>query len=362
MSARHNPRFAPTADSGPFASAAQELAEAGLAVIPCGGEKGKTPKIKTKALRYRPTAETIKGWAERYDNANVGVLTGERSGVLVVDVDDAGVVDPMTERFGQTPLKASTPSGGAHLWYRWSGERCSNLRRREGLDVDIKGAGGLVIVPPSVRPSTGKPYAWLRGSPADIQNLPGVRPGSMPEAPTRAPAGVQPAPAGTVKRGWRNNTLFKDLLREVRCCDSRAALQDVAETLNATFDPPMSAERVARAVNSAWNYEQTGTNWVGGESMFAFPTSCMAMLRENLPGMALRTFLEEKHRARTEPFAIDGVAMTSAGCIRGWGYKSYRSATKWLVNTDFLAVIHEGGKCRGDAWLYKLSTPKKRTQ
>ena len=96
MTARHNPRFAPTADSGPFASAAQELAEAGLAVIPCGGEKGKTPKIKTKALRYRPTAETIKGWAERYDNANVGVLTGERSGVLVVDVDDAGVVDTMT--------------------------------------------------------------------------------------------------------------------------------------------------------------------------------------------------------------------------------------------------------------------------
>ncbi len=96
--------------------------------------------------------------------------------------------------------------------------------------------------------------------------------------------------------------------------------------------------------------------------MIAFTASHMAMLRENLPGMALRTFLEEKHRARTEPFAIDGVAMTSAGCIRGWGYKSYRSATKWLVNTDFLTVVHKGGKCRGDAWLYKLSTPKKRTQ
>ncbi len=187
-----------TAPAGPFASAAKELAEAGLVVIPCGGEKGKTPKIKTKALRYRPTAETIKGWAERYDNANVGVLTGERSGVLVVDVDDAGVVDPMIERFGQTPLKTSTPSGGVHLWYRWNGERCSNLRPREGLKVDIKGAGGFVVVPPSVRQSTGKPYTWLRGSLKDLPGLPGVRPGGHyqrpPEWPPRGRSRQRPGP------------------------------------------------------------------------------------------------------------------------------------------------------------------------
>ena len=187
-----------TAPGGPFASAAQELAEAGLAVIPCGGEKGKTPAIKTKALRYRPSAETIKGWAGRYDNANVGVLTGKLSKVTVVDVDDTGVVNSMIERFGDTPLVAGTPSGGVHLYYRHAGERCSNLRHREGLKVDIKGAGGLVIAPPSVRPSTGKPYKWLRGSLTDLPGLPGVAPGSMVELPDVGKF----QSAGTAKKGW----------------------------------------------------------------------------------------------------------------------------------------------------------------
>jgi hypothetical protein len=359
MTARHNPRFAPTADSGPFASAAQELAEAGLAVIPCGGEKGKTPKIKTKTLRYRPNAESIGKMAQRYGNANVGVLTGKLSGVLVVDVDDTGVVDPMIERFGQTPLKTSTPSGGVHLWYRWNGERCSNLRPREGLKVDIKGAGGFVVVPPSVRQSTDKPYTWLRGSLKDLPGLPGVRPGALPEVPRVAPTGAQPAAAGTVKRGRRNNTLFKDLLREVRCCDSRAALQDVAEIINGTFDPPMSDRELAGVVGQVWKYETTGNNWNGGESMIAFTNSHMAILEAHPYGMALRVHLERKHGARTEPFALVAPAMANANCMPGWGWKSYKSATTWLVNTDFLTVVHKGGKCRGDAWLYKLSTPKK---
>ena len=173
------------------------------------------------------------------------------------------------------------------------------------------------------------------------------------------PAGGKFQWPGTVKEGRRNDTAFLDLLREARSCDSLDALQDVAETINASFDPPMSDTELAGVVGKVWKYETTGNNWNGGEPMIAFTDSHMAILEAHPYGMALRVHLERKHGARLEPFAIVAPAMAEAHCIPGWGWKSYRTATTWLVKTDFLRVIHKGGKGPGDAWLYKLSTPKK---
>ena len=194
--------------SGPFASAAMDLAEAGLAVIPCGSDDGKVPSIKWRNMRYRPGAEFIGKLARQHGHANVGILTGKLSVVLIVDIDDPEIVAAMLERFGQTQLITRTPSGGFHLWYRWSGEKSGSLRN-QGLAVDIKGAGGIVVVPPSVRPSTGRPYTWLKGSLKDLPSLPQARPGSLPLTNERA----APEPLRPITKARRNNTHFKLLLR-----------------------------------------------------------------------------------------------------------------------------------------------------
>ena len=251
--------------SGPFASAALELAEAGLAVIPCGSDDGKVPSIKWRNMRYRPGAEFIGKLAKQHGHANVGILTGKLSGVLIVDIDDPEIVDPMLERFGRTPILIRTPSGGVHLWYRWNGEKSGSLRN-QGLAVDIKGAGGIVVVPPSVRPRTGRPYTWLKGSLKDLPSLPKARPGSLPLTNERA----VPEPLRAITEGRRNNTLFKLLLREVHRCDSRLALQDVAQTINDDCDPPLSDMELTRLVDSVWGYETTGRNWAGKEAMIVF--------------------------------------------------------------------------------------------
>ena len=61
------------------------------------------------------------------------------------------------DRYGETPILVRTPSGrGAHLYYSAPAEqvRQANLRKAEGLAIDIKaGKGAYVIIPPSVRPS-----------------------------------------------------------------------------------------------------------------------------------------------------------------------------------------------------------------
>ena len=105
------------APSGPFAEAALELRRAGLAVIPCGGDDGKKPSMKWPKRSLGEAAINKLITPERFGNANIGILTGELSGVFIVDIDDPGIVAKMLNRFGSTPMITRTPSGGVHLWY-----------------------------------------------------------------------------------------------------------------------------------------------------------------------------------------------------------------------------------------------------
>ena len=337
---------------GPFALAALELQKAGLAVIPCGDDDGKRPSMKWPKRPLGEAAINKLILPERFGHANVGILTGKLSDVFIADIDDPGIVNPMLNRFGSTPMVTETPSGGVHLWYRWNGERCSNLRR-EGLAVDLKGQGGLIVVPPSIRPSTGQPYIWQKGSPNDLPKLQAARPGSVHDANrTEAPVSLR-----AIKKGRRNDTLFKLLLREVRHCDSETALQDVAETINDECAPPLPSAEVARTVASVWDYETNGDNWAEKEGRIVFKASEYDVLMGNPYALTLLGVLVMMHGARKKPFAIVAKAMADAGVIPEWGVRRYRLATNWLVEKGFLKQVYEGGKGAGDKSLFLLSSP-----
>ncbi|MDH3667177.1 MAG: bifunctional DNA primase/polymerase [Paracoccaceae bacterium] len=197
----------------PFSVAALDLHDHGLTPIPLGGEDGKTPRVKTASMTRRPSRATLRKWAEQYPTANVGILTG-LSSITVIDIDDQKLVPAMLERFGATPLQIGTPSGGVHLYYQSARERSCSLRN-EDLAVDVKGLGGMVVVPPSVRPTgpyTGRQYRFLHGDWADLPNLPTLRPGSLSMAATSG----RVVSLARVGRGRRNKSLFRYLLRQVR--------------------------------------------------------------------------------------------------------------------------------------------------
>lgn len=338
--------------SGPFALAALEFQRAGLAVIPCGGDDGKKPTMKWPKRPLGEAAINKLITPERFGQTNVGILTGKLSGVFIADIDDPGIVPPMLNRFGVTPMITQTPSGGVHLWYRWNGERCSNLRR-EGLAVDLKGKGGFIVVPPSIRPSTGQPYTWLKGCPNDLPKLQAARPGSIKDAnEPEAPVSLR-----AIKEGRRNDTLFKLLLREARHCDSEADLRDVAETINDVCDPPLPNGEVARTVASVWNLEATGNNWAGKEAKIMFAASEYSVLIENPDALALQGLLRMMHGGRRDPFAISAKIMAEIGIVPGWGPKRYYSAINWLVDRGYLTRTYKGGKGAGDKSLFTLSTP-----
>lgn len=341
--------------AGAFTKSAMNLYQHDLAVIPLGGENGKEPLIKYANWERPPGREFITKLSKKYPDANVGVLCG-LSGVTIVDIDDPSVTDEMIARCGDTPLITATPSGGVHLWYRHNGERSANLRVSEGLDVDIKATGGLVVVPPSIRPSgkyAGKPYTFNSGSWDDVQRLPVANPGSLPNHDEAPVYSIQ-----SVKKGNRNKFLFSQLLKQVRSCDDFDALLDVARSLNEGFLPPLTKTEVIKTAHSAWVVEETGRNWSGKEARLVLVATELMTLVQNSDALALFGLLKVFHMGRMEPFAICSKAMWKAEVIPGWGLKRYTKARQWLVAQGFLRILHQGGARKGDKSKYTFERPK----
>jgi hypothetical protein len=351
---------APAINRRPFAESALELAERGLAVIPCPADDGKSPRgvISGYNRWKRPLGpKGIRRFAADHGDANIGIITS-LSGVTIADVDEAGRdADEIIKRAGNTPLMTRTPSGGVHLWYRSNGERNANLRP-SGLAVDVKGsAAGILIVPPSYRRTTGVPYIFERGTWDDLDRLPFARPGSL-----SADFWGTCAPRLAIERGQRNNELFKIARREVRHCDDLDTLIDAVATINDGLPEPLPMNEVTALATSAWGYQMTGRNWIGGRARVQLQTHILERLymAQNGPdALLLFAKLQTAHGARQtrgECFAVSPAAMSAARTIGRWGPGRYRSARQTLIDLGVLSQIHKGGHSPHDPSLFRFAT------
>lgn len=157
----------------PIAQAAVRYLARGWSVLPL--QRGdKRPLIRWETLQQaRANAPTLARWFAHWPDANIGIITGEISNLIVLDVDPKhGGDDSLEElecRFEKLPdtVEACTGSGGRHLYFAHPGGSVPN---RAGLKqgIDLRGDGGYVVAPPSLHPS-GQLYAWSLGhSPDDV--------------------------------------------------------------------------------------------------------------------------------------------------------------------------------------------------
>jgi hypothetical protein len=157
----------------PIAQAAVDYLARGWSVLPL--KRGdKRPLILWEALQQsRADAATLAHWFDRWPDANIGIVTGEISNLIVLDVDPKhGGDDSLSElehRFGVLPetVEARTGGGGRHLYFTHPGTAVPN---RAGLaqGIDLRGDGGYVVAPPSLHPS-GQIYSWApRRSPDEV--------------------------------------------------------------------------------------------------------------------------------------------------------------------------------------------------
>ncbi len=133
----------------------------GFSVIPI--RRNKKPFIQWQ--RYQKilsTEEEIDSWWEKWTDANVGIITGRVSNLVVIDVDtEEGKkeISKYIPEFCEFPV-SETPRGGQHFYFCYPEnlEVRSNTRALPGCD--LRGEGGYVIVPPSEN-GEGKEYKWL---------------------------------------------------------------------------------------------------------------------------------------------------------------------------------------------------------
>lgn len=141
--------------------AALDYHKLGWSVIPVS-PRGKKPLVSWKRYQDRlPTPDRIRAWFRKHPDANVGIVTGETSGLVVVDFDVHRGADPkaFAKRF-PTPLVVKTGGGGFHYYFAFpEGETIRNSVGEDG--VDIRATGGFVVAPPSVH-ATGKRYRWVK--------------------------------------------------------------------------------------------------------------------------------------------------------------------------------------------------------
>ncbi|MBI4708939.1 MAG: bifunctional DNA primase/polymerase [Candidatus Portnoybacteria bacterium] len=122
---------------------------------------GKLPAIKEKdfvvSRRNRLATEAeMKNWFLDNDY-NVAIITGDFSGLLVVDCDNGFNIRDFN--FPKT-FCVETPRGGMHFYYRCP----KDIGCHVGLlpHLDIRANGGYVLCPPSV--IDGKSYRWAINS------------------------------------------------------------------------------------------------------------------------------------------------------------------------------------------------------
>ncbi|MFJ4987922.1 bifunctional DNA primase/polymerase [Streptomyces sp. NPDC088732] len=155
---------------------------------------GKHPVHKRWQVEASTDWAAVARWWRAAPTANIGIATGEASGIFVLDVDpDSGGLDSLTaleEKHGPLPTtwRVETGSGGLHFYFAWPGFNPKNSAGKLGDGLDIRADGGQVVVPPSV--SVKGPYSLrddAEPAPAPAWLVDMLRP----------PAPREPSPTGT---------------------------------------------------------------------------------------------------------------------------------------------------------------------
>jgi hypothetical protein len=249
-----NPRPTGMADS------ARAYAARAWSVIPMQ-PRGKRPLVPWREFQRRiAVADEIAHWFSRWPDANVGIVTGQISGIVVVDVDPRhggrSSLAEVESRDGslQATAEVTTGGGGRHLYFAHPGVTTAN---RVGMlpGIDLRGDGGCVVAPPSVHPS-GRRYAWVAGrGPGEVALAPLPRHFGGGDT-TLHPRGQPPGHWRRLVRehiveGARNNTLASlcgHLLS--RGVDSNVVAELMLAWNRSHCRPPLPDAEVLRVVES----------------------------------------------------------------------------------------------------------------
>lgn len=200
----------------------------------------------------RATDEEHAAWSY----PGVGIVTGRKAGVLVLDVDGPQGAEELKRRGHPPTWMVRTQSGGMHVYFKHPD--CElRTRIRAVPDLDLKAGGGYVVAPPSAGPKGM--YEWIV-SPEDAE---------LADAPEwlveldRRDRFAKAGPVGEeIGEGKRNHTLasLAGTMRRRGMCE--AEIFGALEITNRLrCKPPLSEDEVRGICASVARYETDGRPW-----------------------------------------------------------------------------------------------------
>lgn len=133
----------------------------GFSLIPIQAREKKPLIAWEEYQTRRATEEEIRAWWSKWRDANVGIVTGAVSGLVVIDLDTLEAKDKLKELipgYDFLAVPRSRTGKGWQLFFKHPGVTIPN---RAGVipGLDVRGDGGYVVAPPSIHPN-GKTYKW----------------------------------------------------------------------------------------------------------------------------------------------------------------------------------------------------------
>lgn len=252
----------------------------------CGKSNCKSPAKHPRTPNGLKDATTdpgiIRGWWRTWPEGNIGVVTGQISGIVVVDIDvkaaDGFIAwyDLLDVHGRVDTLETFTGSGGQHLIFEASSEKLRSRTGTFGPGVDTPAEGGYIVAPPSLHISEER-YEWSNKVP----------PGRIPEWILELWPRIDPVSPdfhrvtpqkdtavslldGPLPEGQRNDSLTR-VAGWLKLYHPPSAVEALLLAINdARCVPPLDVAEVQAIVMSVSRYPQPGVN--------GHPTSCRSQV------------------------------------------------------------------------------------
>jgi hypothetical protein len=220
---------------------------------------GKLPLVAWKRYQTElPTEADVARWWGGKTQANIGMATGDLSGVVVLDTDSGDAWKEALRRgIPNTPSVRTGKPGGCHFHFQHPGVDVSNFAGKLA-GIDFRGDGGYVLLPPSQHAS-GPRYRWIEGTqslehatvPDWLMELLAANPGVNGTASgEHAPLDLDLILRG-VPEGQRDETIWRYACKlrgdDVPLQYAETMVRQAARLCRPPFNEDAAAEKVRRA-------------------------------------------------------------------------------------------------------------------
>ena len=149
-------------NEGLFRNSAPAYWSIGLPVFPLKPRSKEASLFKkwNELAKRMPTPEEQQYWCDNWPDCNIGLPLGPQSGCVAIDIDtpDQRLINIIQQVCGYSPWER-VGSKGKVLLYRYNGEPAFKIKDAEGKMIcECLSIGNQVVLPPSIHPTTQRPY------------------------------------------------------------------------------------------------------------------------------------------------------------------------------------------------------------